>query len=598
MQKYFFILIALLWTGCETPDKLQTKVQTFIDDYSQKYQQLYYASSLAEWESNTRIVEGDSSNAIATRQANEALANFTGSIQNITTIQEYLKKREKLLPLQIKQLETMLFLAANYPQTVPDIVKARIKAETEQVEKLYGFDFQIKGKSVSTNNIDNLLVEETNLNKRLQAWEASKEVGKILRSGLINLQRLRNQTVEALGYADYFSYQVADYGISTSDMMQLNRQIIAEIWPLYRELHTFARYELAKKYGERKVPEFLPAHWLPNRWGQDWSGMITVKGMDLDGILKTKTSEWIMQQGEQFYISLGFPPLPESFWQKSSLYPLPEDAEYKKNNHASAWHLDLDRDIRSLMSVIPNADWYETVHHELGHIYYYISYSNPNVPLLLRGGANRAFHEAIGSLMGLAAMQKPFLAQKNLLPANSKTDEMKTLLKEALNYIVFMPWSCGVMTEFEYELYSQRLPADQYNQKWWELVQKYQGIIPPQPRGEEFCDPCTKTHINDDPAQYYDYRLSFVLLFQLHEYIAKNILQQDPHATNYYGSQAVGDFLKQLLEPGKTKDWRVLLRDSIGQDLSAQAMLNYFQPLLDYLKKANKGRKYTLPETI
>lgn len=598
MQKYLFILIALLSIGCETSDKWQKKVQTFIDDYSQKYQQLYYASSLAEWESNTRIVEGDSSNAIATRQANEALANFTGSIQNITTIQEYLKKRDKLLPLQIKQLKTMLFLAANNPQTVPDIVKARIKAETEQVEKLYGFDFQIKGKSVSTNNIDNLLVEETNLNKRLQAWEASKEVGKILRSGLINLQRLRNQTVQALGYADYFSYQVADYGINGSEMLQLNRQIVADIWPLYRELHTFARYELARKYGERKVPEFLPAHWLPNRWGQDWSGMITVKGMDLDGILKTKTSEWIMQQGEQFYISLGFPPLPESFWQKSSLYPLPEDAEYKKNNHASAWHLDLDRDIRSLMSVIPNADWYETVHHELGHIYYYVSYSNPNVPLLLRGGANRAFHEAIGSLMGLAAMQKPFLAQRNLLPANSKTDEMKTLLKEALNYIVFMPWSCGVMTEFEYELYSQRLPADQYNQKWWELVKKYQGIIPPQPRGEEFCDPCTKTHINDDPAQYYDYGLSFVLLFQLHEYIAKNILQQDPHATNYYGRQAVGDFLKQLLEPGKTKDWSELLRDSIGQDLSAQAMLNYFQPLLDYLKKANKGRKYTLPETI
>jgi len=598
MQKYFFIVIALLLTGCETPDKLQKKVQAFIDDYSQKYQQLYYASSLAEWESNTRIVEGDSSNAIATRQANEALANFTGSMQNITTIQEYLKKRDKLLPLQIKQLETMLFLAANNPQTVPEIVKARIKAETEQVEKLYGFDFQIKGKSVSTNDIDNLLVEETNLKKRLQVWEASKEVGKILRSGLMNLQKLRNQTVEALGYADYFSYQVADYGISTSEMMQLNRQIVAEIWPLYRELHTFARYELAKKYGERKVPDFLPAHWLPNRWGQDWSGMITVKGMDLDGILKTKSSEWIIQQGEQFYMSLGFPPLPESFWQKSSLYPLPEDAEYKKNNHASAWHLDLDRDIRSLMSVIPNADWYETVHHELGHIYYYISYSNPNVPLLLRGGANRAFHEAIGSLMGLAAMQKPFLAQRNLLPANSKTDEMKTLLKEALNYIVFMPWSCGVMTEFEYELYSQNLPVDQYNQKWWELVQKYQGIIPPQPRGEEFCDPCTKTHINDDPAQYYDYGLSFVLLFQFHEHIAKNILQQDPHSTNYYGSQAVGDFLKQLLEPGKTKDWRELLRDSISQDLSAQAMLNYFQPLFDYLKKANKGRKYTLPETI
>ena len=598
MRKIFLFITMLFLAGCETPANLQQEVQKFIDAYSQEYQQLYYTSSRAEWASNTRIVEGDSSNAIATRKANEALANFTGSVKNIETIQNFLKKREKLLPLQIKQLEVMLYLAANNPQTVTELVKERIKAETEQVEKLYGFDFQINKKSVSTNDIDAILNEETNLKKRLQAWEASKEVGKNLRSGLIKLQHLRNQTVEALGYPDYFSYQVSDFGIGTEEMMKLNRQLVSEIWPLYRELHTYARYELAKKYDEKKVPDYLPAHWLPNRWGQDWTTLVTVKGMDLDAILRTKTSEWIMQQGEQFYISLGFPSLPQSFWEKSSLYPLPQDAGYKKNNHASAWHMDLNQDIRSLMSVIPNAEWYETVHHELGHIYYYVAYTNQNIPLLLRGGANRAFHEAIGSLMGLAAMQKPFLAQKNLIPADSKTDEMKTLLKESLNYIIFMPWSCGVMTEFEYELYTNRLPAEQFNQKWWELVQKYQGIVPPSTRGEEYCDPSTKTHINDDAAQYYDYGLSYVLLFQFHEYITKNILQQNPHSTNYYDSKEVGEFLKKVMGPGKTQDWRQLLQATIGQEMSAQSMLNYFQPLLDYLKKANKGRKYTLPETL
>jgi peptidyl-dipeptidase A len=598
MRILFLFMIALLLPGCETPLKLQEKAQKFIDSYNQEYQRLYYASAKAEWVSNTRIVEGDSSNAIASRQANEALANFAGSVHNIETIQNFLKKREELLPLQSKQLEVMLYIAANNPQTVAELVKERIKAETEQVEKLYVFDFQINGKSVSTNDIDAILNDETNLKKRLLAWEASKEVGKNLRSGLIKLQRLRNQTVEALGYPDYFSYQVSDYGISTEEMMKLNRQLVGEIWPLYRELHTYARYELAKKYGEKKIPDYLPAHWLPNRWGQDWTAMVTVKGMDLNTILRTKSSEWIMQEAEKFYISLGFPSLPRSFWEKSSLYPLPEDAGYKKNNHASAWHLDLNQDIRSLMSVIPNAEWYETVHHELGHIYYYLSYSNQNIPLLLRGGANRAFHEAIGSLMGLAAMQKPFLAQKNLLPADSKTDQMKVLLKESLNYIIFIPWSCGVMTEFEYELYANRLPAGQYNKKWWELVQKYQGIVPPYARSEEYCDPCSKTHINDDAAQYYDYGLSYVLLFQFHEYIAKNILQQDSHATNYYDNQQVGEFLKKVMSPGKTQDWRQLLQATIGEEMSARAMLNYFEPLLDHLKKVNKGRKYTLPETI
>jgi peptidyl-dipeptidase A len=590
--------ILIVFLGCQGTSQFQNEAQIFIDEYTQKYQNLYYKSAEAEWASNTRIIEGDSTNAIVTRRANEALANFTGSSENISTIQEFLAKKENLTPLQAKQLEAMLYEAANNPQTVSELVKERIKAETVQSEKLYGFDFKVSGKSVTTNEIDHTLREETNLKKRLKTWEASKEVGQNLRDGLVNLQQLRNQTVQALGYSDYFSYQVSEYGMTTPEMMDLNKQLIRELWPLYRELHTYARYELAKKYGEEQVPDLLPAHWLPNRWGQDWNAMVTVEGMDLDGVLKMKDAEWIMQQGERFYLSLGFSKLPQSFWEKSSLYPLPDNANYKKNNHASAWHMDLDKDVRSLMSVIPNREWYETVHHELGHVYYYISYTNPKVPPLLRGGANRAFHEAIGSLMGLAAMQKPFLAELDLLPADSQTDEIQTLLKEALNYVVFIPWSAGVMTEFEHALYSENLPADQFNQKWWSLKKTYQGIVPPAPRGENFCDATSKTHISDDAAQYYDYALSYVLLFQFHDYISTQILQQNPHATNYIGSMKVGGFLEEVLSLGATVDWRKLLQDKLGQDMSAQAMLNYFQPLMEYLQQENKDRKYSLPEKI
>ena len=584
--------------GCQGNTPFQKEAQLFIDEYTKKYQNLYYKSAEAEWASNIRIIEGDSTNAVATRQANEALANFSGSSENISKIQKYLAERDRLTALQVRQLEAMLYEAANNPQTVAELVKERIKAETEQTERLYGFDFKVSGKSVTTNEIDRILREETNLKKRLKTWEASKEVGKDLKDGLINLQRLRNQTVQALGYSDYFSYQVSEYDMSTSEMIALNRQIIKELWPLYCELHTYARYELAERYGAKKVPDFLPAHWLPNRWGQDWNAIMTVEGMDLDGILNTRDAEWIMQQGERFYLSLGFSELPQTFWDRSSLYPLPDDVDYKKNNHASAWHMDLDKDVRSLMSVIPNREWYETVHHELGHVYYYISYTNPDVPLLLRGGANRAFHEAIGSLMGLAAMQKPFLAELDLLPADSQTDEIQTLLKEALNYVVFIPWSAGVMTEFEHSLYNENLTADKFNQEWWSLKKTYQGIVPPNQRGEEFCDAASKTHISDDAAQYYDYALSYVLLFQFHDYISTQILQQDPHATNYYGSKEVGKFLEDLLSSGATIDWRQLLQDKLGQGMSAQAMLNYFQPLMEYLQQENKDRIYSLPEKI
>ncbi|MDX5347121.1 MAG: M2 family metallopeptidase, partial [Hymenobacteraceae bacterium] len=558
------------------------------------YQRLYKASSEAEWASNTKIVEGDTANAMATRKANEAFANFTGSIENIEKTRRLLKQKSALDPIQIKQLEAILYAAANNPQIIPDVVKERIKAETEQTEKLYGFDYKIFEQTVTTNQLDDILKNETDLQKRQQAWEASKEVGKNLKQGLVNLRRLRNNTVQKLGYNDYFTYQASEYGMSRQEMMDLMQKINEELRPLYRELHTYARYELAKKYGVEEVPDMLPAHWLPNRWGQDWSPMVEVQGIDLNGALKNKGDEWLVKQAEQFYVSLGFPNLPQSFYTKSSLYPLPADAGYKKNNHASAWHMDLDKDVRSLMSVEPNAEWYETTHHELGHIYYYMTYTNPDVPVLLREGANRAYHEAMGSLMGLAAMQKPFLAHLNLIDTTAQTDEVQTLLKEALNYVVFIPFSAGVMSEFEHDLYAESLPENQFNKRWWDLARKYQGIVPPTERGEAFTDAATKTHINDDPAQYYDYALSYVILFQLHDHIAREILKQDPHATNYYGNKQVGDFLKSIMYPGASADWRKMLKDKTGEDLSARAMVAYFQPLMEYLKEVNKGRKYTI----
>ena len=321
---------------------------------------------------------------------------------------------------------------------------------------------------------------------------------------------------------------------------------------------------------------------------------MTVQGLDIDNVLRQKSPEWIVKEGESLYVSLGFPALPQTFWDKSSLYPYSADSNVKKNNHASAWHMDLNTDVRSLMSVEPNAEWFETANHELGHIYYYMTYTNPDVPPLLRGGANRAYHEAIGTMMGLAAMQKPYLVGRGLVNADVRTDSIQSLLKEALNSVVFMFFSCGTMSNFEKALYVDKLSPDQFNARWWELSKKYQGMVPPTARGEENCDAATKTHINDDPAQYYDYALSYVILYQLHNHVAKNILKQDPRATNYFGQKGIGDFLKKIMYPGASKDWRVVLKESTGSELNAGAMLEYFQPLVTWLQEQNNGRKYTL----
>ena len=596
-MKHFLlsILLALL-CSCTQPvvqSELANEVDSFLASYTETYLGLQAKSAEADWSLNTKIVDGDSSNSKAYEEAEGKVAEFTGSVEVIEKARRYLEGRAGLNDLQARQLKAILYAAARNPQTKPGLVKARIKADAAQTEALFGFDFKIDGKSVTTNEIDRILEEEDDEQVRLAAWNSSKEVGKGLKKGLAGLVSLRNQTVQALGYKDFFQYQVSDYGMTVPEMMEQMRRFARELRPLYRELHTWARYRLAKKFG-KDVPELLPAHWLPNRWGQSWGAMVKVEGFDLDGTLSSFKPERLVRQAEDFYVSLGFEPLPGSFYKRSSLYPLPEGTAYKKNNHASAWHMDLQKDVRCLMSVEPNARWWETTHHELGHIYYYIEYTSPRVPPLLREGANRGFHEAIGSLLGLASMQKGFLQGRGLVPADARVDELQTLLKEALDFVVFIPFSTGTMTHFEHDLYAAALPVSSYNERWWKYAAEFQGISPPVERGEEFCDAASKTHINNDAAQYYDYAISYILLHQFHRHIARKILGQEPRNTNYYGNKKIGAFLGSILKLGATRDWRTVLQESIGEDISAEAMLDYFEPLLQYLREENAGRRHTL----
>jgi peptidyl-dipeptidase A len=570
-------------------------VDDFIAQYTARYQTLRLDYALADWASNTRIVEGDSTNAVRTRQANEALLAFTGGTENIERVRGFLERRDELDPLQVLQLERMLELAADGPQTIPEVVKRRIALETEQVERLYGFAFHVDGEEVTPNQIDERLRKSTDLAERRRVWEASKEVGPALEPGMIELRDLRNRTVRELGYPDFFTFEVSDYGMSTDEMLALTEQLIRDLRPLYRELHTWTRHELARRY-RQPVPDLIPAHWLTNRWAQDWSELVTVEGIDVDRALADKSAEWVVQQGEAFYRSLGFDPLPQTFWTESSLYPLPADAPFKKNTHASAWHVDLNQDVRSLMSVEPNAQWWGTAHHELGHIFYYQAYTSSGTPVLLRRGANRAYHEAIGTMIGMAAGQRAFLVGRGLAAADARVDPVQQLLKEALTSIVFMPFGAGTMTRFEHALYAEGLPPDQWNAKWWELAGRYQGIAPPAPRDERFADGLSKTHVIDDPAQYYDYALSSALQYQMHQHIANEILHQDPHDTDYYGSTAVGDFLRNLMAPGSSRPWRDVLRETTGRALDGRAVAEYYEPLRLWLVEQNRGRTHTLPE--
>ncbi len=595
MSSLLFVLLLAAGEPVAKTD-IQGDAQAFLDLYNSLYVGQSTIAGEAEWAASTDVTDVNEAKRTA---AGQVYATFRGDKEILSQAKAFLERKSELQPMQVRQLHSILLRGAGYPGTIPDVVKARVEAESRQAATQDGYTFCLQvvkegekcATPLSANEIDEKLRTSTKVDERLAYWNASKEIGRPLKAGLGDLQKLRNQVAREMGYSSFFALQVADYGMTTDEMLALNDKMLADMGPFYAELHTYAGRQFAKRYGQ-PAPKGgkIPAHWFPNRWAQNWPGI--VEGVDLDPYFKDKSAEWIVKQAESFFTSIGFQALPPSFWEKSDLYPVAKGSERKKNSHASAWHVDLGKDVRSLMSVEPNPRWFETTHHELGHIYYYLAYSRPEVPPTLREGANRAFHEAVGDLLSIAAGQTPYLKQQKIVPAKTKFNETQLMLNAALEKdVVFMPWSAGVMTRFEYELYEKNLPADQWQKRWWELVDKYQKVSVPDARRLEdmgLCDACSKTHINDDPAQYYDYALANVIKFQLHEHIATKILKQDPRNCNYYGNKQIGDFLWKILEQGATRDWREVMREATGEEISTRALLQYYDPLRKWLEKENR----------
>ncbi|HXT97126.1 MAG TPA: M2 family metallopeptidase [Polyangia bacterium] len=556
------------------------------------------SANLADWTSLTDVTPEHTGQRTG---ADKALAALAGSKLIIEKTKALLKNRKQLEETTARQLERLLLDAAESPGTIPEVVTARVEAEARQASIMDGYTFcaalPTPGKTqgacprpITANEIDDILRKSRDLNERLRIWTASKEIGRPLKPGLVELVKLRNQVAREMGYHSYFALQVADYGMTVEEMMKLLDDALATTKPLYDELHCFAKYELGARF-KRPPPRLIPAHWIGNRWAQTWPGLI--EAANLDPLFKGASAESIVRSAENFYVSLGFPRLPPSFWERSDLYPVPPGLPRKKNAHASAWDIDRQGDVRSLMSVEPNAEWFGAAHHELGHIYYFLSYDRPEVPYLLREGANRAFHEAVGELAKLASEETPYLVKVGVMPEAKRPDATGWLLQSGLDSIVFLAWSAGTMSHFEHDLYEDELPPEQWQQRWWDDVAIFQGVVPPNGRGGDLCDACTKTHINDDPAQYYDYALATMIKFQLHDHICTKILKQDVRACDYSGSKEVGAFLKGILSLGATRDWRTVIKEATGEPISPRAMVAFYQPLLEVLGKRNEGRDCT-----
>ena len=585
------LLTPLMTLAAADSKEIAAEAKTFLEMYNRTYQRLYTVASEAQWAALTDVTDEHTGQRMG---AEKAQAAFVGSPWVIEQARALMQHSNQLDRLTVRQLGRVLLNAAGAPGTIPGVVNERVAAEARQGATLDGFEFKwtppgsSKTEPLTANKIDDILNSSTNLAERLAVWKASKESGVALRPGLLKLRDLRNRVAQEMGYRSFFALRAGFFDMTVPEMKKLTDGLAQDTRPLYEQLHCYAKQKLAERYGQ-PVPKLIPAHWIANRWGQEWPGL--VESIDLDPLVKGRSPEWIVQRAVAYGESLGFPKVPSNFWARSDLYELPADAKRKKNTHASAWHINLEQDVRSLMNVKSDFDWFNTPHHELGHIFYFLSYSRPEVPFVLREGASPAMHEAMAETLATATSQLPYLRQLGLLKPDQQFDQTQWLLNDAFDKIVFIPWSAGVMAAWERDFYEDTLPADQLNQRWWDYVAKYQGLAPPEPRGEEFCDAATKTHINDDPAEYYKYSIAFAIKYQLHMHIAKKILHQDPHHCSVAGNQEVGAFLYNIMKQGATRDWRTVIREATGEEFSGRPMLEYFEPLMKYLQEQNKGRE-------
>src|SRR5438034_4405841 len=341
-HKFFVLLVFLLVVSLKTfaSSLIQERADRFLKLANAGYQALYRVNSEAQWLAVTDVTPQHDAAAEATGQA---YAAFNGNPAIINEARDLLTREKELSELTVRQLKQLLLNAAEGPMTNPDLVAKRVAAETKQASLMNGFEFKLNGQKITTNQIDDKLEKSTDLAERKAVWEASKQIGPTLKENLVALRDLRNGVAKEMKYPDYFALEVAAYGMTTDEMLKMLEDWMATLHPLYLQLHTWAKYKLAEKF-HQPVPKKIPAHWIGNRWAQEWPGL--VEAANIDKYFEGRKPEWIIKTAEQFYTGLGFSPLPQSFWEKSDLYPVPPNEKRKKNTHASCWHVDLEHDIR------------------------------------------------------------------------------------------------------------------------------------------------------------------------------------------------------------------------------------------------------------
>ena len=458
----------------------------------------------------------------------------------------------------------------------------------------------LNGKEINGSDIEAAMGTNRNPEELAEMWESwHSNVGAPMKDDYARMVEIANEGARELGFADVGAMWRSGYDMPADDFAKLTDKLWAQVKPLYDQLHCYTREKLNEKYGNEVQPATGPirADLLGNMWAQEWGNIYDIVapagagdiGYDTTELLKGKDYDAIkmVKAGEGFFSSLGFEPLPDTFW-KRSLFTKPADREVVC--HASAWDIDNKDDIRIKMCIKVNGDDFTTIHHELGHNYYQRAYNG--LTYLQLDGANDGFHEAIGDAVALS-MTPEYLVQIGLLdPAKvpSADKDIGLLLRQAMDKVAFLPFGL-LVDKWRWGVFNGEIKPADYTTAWHDLKLEYQGITPPVERPADAFDPGAKYHIPGN-TPYSRYFLARILQFQFYKAACDAAGWKGPlHRCSFYGNKQVGAKLNAMLEMGASKPWPDALEAFTGtREMDGSAMISYFAPLMDWLKEENKGK--------
>ena len=436
--------------------------------------------------------------------------------------------------------------------------------------------------------------------EKAEMWTSWHDnVGAPMRDDYQRMIAIAGEGAAELGYDDLGAMWRSNYDMSPDQFAAETERMWQEVKPIYMALHTYVRGKLNAKYGAEVQPADGPirADLLGNMWAQEWGNIYPLVapegagdiGYDLTDLIAAKGLDEIqmVRTGEGFFSSLGFEPLPDTFWERSQ-FVKPRDREVVC--HASAWDVDNVDDLRIKMCIKKNADDFVTIHHELGHNYYQRAYNQQDY--LHLNGANDGFHEAIGDMIALSITPE-YLVQIDMLDeadVPSADKDIGLLLRQAMDKVAFLPF--GLMVDrYRWQLFDGTIPADQLNKGWNDLRLEYQGIVPPVERDESGFDAGAKYHIPGN-VPYTRYFLARILQFQFFKAACDQAGWEGPlHRCSFYGNEEVGKNLAAMLEMGASKPWPDALEAFTGErQMSGTAMVEYFAPLKAWLDEQNAGQ--------